>query len=122
MPSTNGKIRKKTKSKLATKSRKTSRPHKASRTSSSHSRRKTAAKKDDVTYVYECTRPGCGYKIWRDEKGESGQLRNDLKCPKCHHVEFRCLGKEDLPESFQVPTPTNPVDFDAVKTSEIGSN
>src|SRR5947199_8893301 len=103
MPSTNGKIRKKTKSKLATKSRTTSRPHKASRTSSSHSGRKTAAKKDDVTYVYECTRPACGYKIWRDEKGEPGQLRTDLKCPKCHHVEFGCLGKVELPESLQFP-------------------
>ena len=79
-------------------------------------------KKDDVTYVYECTRPGCGYKIWRDDKGEPGQLRNDLKCPKCHHVEFRCLGKGDLPENFQVPIPTNPVDLDAIKASEIGSN
>jgi hypothetical protein len=79
-------------------------------------------KRDDVTYVYECTRPGCGYKIWRDDKGEPGQMRNDLKCPKCHHIEFRCLGRGDLPESFQVPIPTNPVDFDAIKASEIGPN
>src|SRR5437899_10806534 len=102
--------------------RTTSPPRKASRKSRQHAKRKTAVRKDDVTYVYECTRPGCGYKIWRDDKGEPGQLRNDLKCPKCHHVEFRCLGKGDLPENFQVPIPTNPVDLDAIKASEIGSN
>ncbi len=123
MPSTDTKVRKKkAKSKTATKSRKSPHSRKSTPKSGSHPKRKTVAKKDDVTYVYECTRPGCGYKIWRDDKGQPGQLRNDLKCPKCHHVEFRCLGKGDLPESFQVPIPTNPVDFDAVKTSEIGLN
>jgi hypothetical protein len=122
MPATHGKVRKKkAKSKPAKRSVKSSHPRKSSIRSGSHLRRRTVAKIDDVTYVYECTRPGCGYKIWRDDKGEPGQLRNDLKCPKCHHVEFRCLGKGDLPESFQVPIPTNPVDFDAVKTSGIGS-
>ncbi len=75
--------------------------------------------KGDVTYVWQCTRPGCGYKIWKDGKAETGQVRGDLKCPKCHHVEFRCLGKGDLPESFQVDIPTNALDFDAVKTSEL---
>src|SRR6267378_5919853 len=123
MPSTRTKVRKKkSKSKADTRSRKSSHPRKSTLKSGSHHGRKTVAKKDDVTYVYECTRPGCGYKIWRDDKGEPGQLRNDLKCPKCHHIEFRCLGKGDLPESFQVPIPTNPVDFDAVRASEIGSN
>jgi len=123
MPTAHGKIAKqKAKSKHVTKPRKTGHPHKSSPKSGSHSKRKTTAKKDDVTYVYECTRPGCGYKIWRDEKGEVGDLRSDLKCPKCHHVEFRCLGKGDLPESFQVPIPTNPVDLDAIRASEIGSN
>src|SRR5438093_10736209 len=122
IPTTKAKIGKKTKTNPATKYRKASRLHKASRTSSSHPKTKTAAEKEYVTYVYECTRPGCGYKIWRDDKGEPRQLRSDLKCPKCHHVEFRCLGKGDLPESFQVPIPPNPVDFNAVKASEIGSN
>src|SRR5690348_10511252 len=123
MPATHGKIgKKKTKSKPATKLRKSSRPHISSPKSGSRLKRKTAVKKDDATYVYECTRPGCGYKIWRDDKGEPGQLRSDLKCPKCHHVEFRCLGKGALPESFQVPIPSNPVNFDAVRASEIGSN
>ena len=123
MPTAHKKAQKeKAKSKPVKKSRKASYHHKSSPKTSSHSKRKITAKKEYVTYVYECTRPGCGYKIWRDDKGELGQLRNDLKCPKCHHIEFRCLGKRDLPESFQVTIPSNPVDFDAVKASEIGSN
>src|SRR5438445_13675490 len=123
MPVSHGKTsKKKAKSGHVRKLPTTSPPRKSSPKIGSHPKRKTAVKKDDVTYVYECTRPGCGYKIWRDDKGEPGQLRNDLKCPKCHHVEFRCLGKGDLPESFQVPVPTNPVNFDAVGASEIGSN
>ncbi len=124
MPAPHGKAgKKKAKSKPAAKLRKSSpRPHKSSARRGTRPKRKTAVKKDDVTYIYECTRPGCGYKIWRDDKGEPGQLRNDLKCPKCHHVEFRCLGKGDLPESFQVPVPTNPVDLDAIRTNQIGSN
>jgi hypothetical protein len=79
-------------------------------------------KKEYATYVYECTRSGCGYKIWREDKGEVGQLRGDLKCPKCHHIEFRCLGKQDLPESFQPPLSANMVDLDPVKPVQIGSN
>ncbi|HEV2121037.1 MAG TPA: hypothetical protein VGS11_13145 [Candidatus Bathyarchaeia archaeon] len=114
--------KRRTKSKHVTKPRKISHRHKASAKGGSHPKKRASPKQEDITYVYECTRPGCGYKIWRDEKSEPGQLRNDLKCPKCHHVEFRCLGKGDLPESFQVPIPTNPVDFDAVRASEIGSN
>src|SRR5258707_134929 len=46
----------------------------------------------DTTYIFECTRPGCGYRIPREEKAEVGSLRFDLKCPKCHHREFKCLG------------------------------
>ena|SRR5437867_11712227 len=123
MPSSDRKApKKKGKPKPTVKSHRPSRPRKLSIKNGSRPRRKTVAKKDDATYVYECTRLGCGYKIWRDDRGETGQLRTDLKCPKCHHLEFRCLGRGDLPESFQVPLPTNLVDFDAVKTSEIGSN
>src|SRR5690348_12143988 len=123
MPTSHGTTsKKKAKSKHVTKHRKTLHPRKSSPRSSSHSKKRTAVKRDYVTYVYECTRPGCGYKIWRDDKGEPGQLRNDLKCPKCHHVEFRCLGKGDLPESFQVPVSTNPIDFNAIRASEIGSH
>jgi hypothetical protein len=123
MPTRHGKtVKKKLKSKPLRNSRKASHPHKSSPKTRSRPKRKTTREKEYVTFVYECTRPGCGYKIWRDDKGEPGQLRNDLKCPKCHHVEFRCLGKGDLPESFQVPISPNPVDFNAVRASEIGSN
>ena len=115
-------LQKKAKPKPEKKSRKISRPNRSSLKTRSYPKRKTAKEKEYVTYVYECTRPGCGYKIWRDDKGEPGQLRSDLKCPKCHHVEFRCLGKGDLPESFQIPIPPNPVDFNSLKASEIGSN
>lgn len=118
--------RKKTKPKHArkakrTKAKKTSRAKKASpRRPVAHKKRIGA--KEDVTYVYECTRPGCGYRIVRDEKMETGQLRTDLKCPKCHHVEFRCLGQGDLPEDLQISIPLNPVDLDAVRPSSIASN
>src|SRR5260370_23847921 len=123
MPSDHRKaLMRKTKSEPEKKTRRASHPHKSSTKTSSRAKRKTTKEKEYVTYVYECTRPGCGYKIWRDDKGELGQLRNDLKCPKCHHVEFRCLGKGDLPESFQIPIPPNPVDFNSVRASEIGSN
>jgi hypothetical protein len=123
MPSAHRKaLKKETKSKPEKKTRKASHPRKSSPKTSSRPKRKPTTEKEYVTYVYECTRPGCGYKIWRDDKGEPGQLRNDLKCPKCHHVEFRCLGKGDLPESFQIPIPPNPVDFNSVRASEIGSN
>ena len=60
---------------------------------------------EEATFVYECTRAGCGYRIWREEKDEAGHLRFDLKCPKCHHKVFRCLGKGDLPETFEAPLP-----------------
>src|SRR3989442_2591552 len=92
-------LKKKAKSKHVTKPRKTAHPHKSSSKSGSHSKRKTTTQKDDVTYVYECTRPGCGYKIWRDDKGEPREVRSDLKSPKSLQVEFRCQGKGDLPES-----------------------
>ncbi|HZY47459.1 MAG TPA: hypothetical protein VFE96_06645 [Candidatus Bathyarchaeia archaeon] len=112
----------KSKSKHATKTRKTKRSPKSTHKRGSTHRRRTLTKTEDVTYVYECTRPGCGYKIVRDEKAEPGQLRNDLKCPKCHHIEFRCLGKGDLPETLQVEVPANPVDLDAVRPSNMASN
>ena len=65
---------------------------------------------DSETYVFECTRKGCGYHIWREEKAEPGQLRFDIKCPKCHNEEFRCLGKGDFPQSFSLPT--SPIELD----------
>ena len=121
MPTTRKKTSKSKTARQSKKPRSTSRVRKSTSTKRSLRAKRTTAKKEDATYLYECTRPGCGYKIVRDEKAEPGQLRSDWKCPKCHHVEFRCLGKGDLPESFQVPIPTNPIDFSAVKASEIGS-
>src|SRR3989442_12637466 len=121
MPVSHGKTsKKKTKSGHVRKLRTTSPPRKSSPKSGSHPKRKTAVKKDDVTYVYECTRPGCGYKIWRGDKGVPDGLRRDLKGPKSHHVEFGGFGKGDLPESFQVPVLTNPVHLEALRTLEIG--
>ena len=76
----------------------------------------------DTTYVFECTRLGCGYRIPREEKAEQGSLRFDLKCPKCHHRVFRCLGKGDLPASFELPVPTTNIDFDNIKPVDLGSN
>ena len=76
----------------------------------------------DTTYIFECTRPGCGYQIPREEKAELGSLRFDLKCPKCHHREFKCLGKGDLPASFELPVPTTNIDFDSIRPVDLGSN
>ena len=73
-------------------------------------------------YVYECTRLGCGYRIWRDEKAEAGEHRFDLKCPKCHNREFRCLGKGDVPETFEVGVPTPTLDFDDINPIDLGTN
>ena len=75
----------------------------------------------DTTYVFECTRHGCGYRIWRDDKAEEGQHRYDLKCPKCHNKEFKCLGKGDVPETFNIPINTEPLDFNSINSTELGS-
>jgi hypothetical protein len=91
-----------------------------SRISSRKARKET--KLEDATFVYECTRIGCCYRIVRDERAEQGQLRFDLKCPKCHHKEFRCLGKGDLPETFNIPIPATTINFEAFKTIGLGSN
>src|SRR2546428_13077740 len=76
----------------------------------------------DTTYIFECTRPGCGYRIPREEKAELGSLRFDLKSPKCHNREFKCLGKGDLPASFELPVPTTNIDFDNIRPVDLGSN
>src|SRR5438876_12071055 len=39
----------------------------------------------DATYIFECTRPECGYRIPREERAEQGWIRFDLTCPKCHN-------------------------------------
>jgi hypothetical protein len=75
------------------------------------------------TYIFECCRQGCGYRIVREEKAEVGQTRFDLKCPKCHNSEFKCLGKGDLPaESLELPIPTPVIDFDNIDMVDLGSN
>ncbi len=79
MPASHAKAsKKKAKSGHVRKLRTTSPPRKSSPKSGSHPKRKTAVKKDDVTYVYECTRPGCGYKIWRDDKGEDAIKASEI--------------------------------------------
>ena len=87
-----------------------------------HSKPVHRKKTEETTFVYDCTRPGCGYRIWREDKDEPGHLRFDLKCPKCHHKVFRCLGKGDVPESFEIPPQATPLDFDTMKTADLGSN
>jgi hypothetical protein len=61
----------------------------------------------------------------REEKAEVGQTRFDLKCPKCHNSEFKCLGKGDLPESsesLELTVPTSMIDFDNINPIDLGSN
>jgi len=105
-----------TRSKRTTHTRKT----RASGHETSHGPRKHGTV--DETYVFECTRLGCGYKIVREEKAEIGQSRFDLKCPKCHNMEFKCLGKGDLPESFELPVSATNIDFDSIRPVDLGSN
>ena len=86
--------------------------------------RKTKAReKTGETFLFECTRQGCGYRIVREEKVEQGRLRFDLKCPKCHNREFKCLGPGDLPAAETMTLSTTPVlDLDNVSPAELGSN
>ncbi len=70
--------------------------------------------------MYECARTGCGYRIWRDDRGQVGELRFDLKCPKCHNREFKCLGRGEIPETFNLPETTG-LDLDAIKPTVLGS-
>ncbi|HZY94440.1 MAG TPA: hypothetical protein VFE98_06200 [Candidatus Bathyarchaeia archaeon] len=73
------------------------------------------------TYVFECTRPGCGYRIWHDEKHEPGQVRFDMKCPKCHNHQFKCLGKGEIPGTFELPVPMEVLDLNNISPTELGS-
>src|SRR5439155_24351951 len=38
----------------------------------------------DATYIFECTRPGCGYRIPREQRDEQGSIRFAAECAKCH--------------------------------------
>ncbi len=98
------------------------------RTGTSRPRPLTIANPDRLpssttTFAFECTRQGCGYRIYREEKAEPGQLRFDIKCPKCHNEEFRCLGKGDYPEVFQSINATpDQLDFSHNSPVGVGSN
>jgi hypothetical protein len=105
----------------------TKRPANHTKASLKASSRKTISRthpqqSSDTTYIFECTRAGCGYRIPREEKAEQGSLRSDLKCPKCHNREFKCLGKGDLPASFELPVPTTNIDFNNIRPIDLGSN
>ncbi len=77
---------------------------------------------NETTYLYECTQPDCNYRIVRDEKAEQGERRYDLKCPKCHHQEFRCMGQGDLNQEQPHHMPLVEVDFGAFKSIGLGAN
>jgi len=119
--------KRRTKSKNSTGKVKTKRGINYTKASSKATSRKTTSRtprqqNSDATYIFECTRPGCGYRIPREERAEQGSIRFDLKCPKCHNREFKCLGKGDLPETFELPVPTTNIDFDSIKPVDLGSN
>jgi len=119
--------RRQTKSKKALGTVRAKRSTDHTRASPKVSTRKTVSRtghqqSSDTTYIFECTRSGCGYRIPREEKAELGSLRFDLKCPKCHNREFKCLGKGDLPASFELPVPTTNIDFDNIRPVDLGSN
>jgi len=116
-----------TKSKNSTEKVKTKRGINHTKAPSKATSRKTTSRtsrqqNSDATYIFECTRQGCGYRIPREERAEQGSIRFDLKCPKCHNREFKCLGKGDLPETFELPVPTTNIDFDSIKPVDLGSN
>ncbi len=93
-----------------------------------HSHRRSGAETvhhkapNEEPYVYECTRRGCGYRIWRDDKAGEGEHRFDLKCPKCHNKEFRCLGKGDVPKTFEASIPISTLDFENLIPLDLGTN
>jgi len=37
-------------------------------------------------------------------------------------MEFKCLGKGDLPESFELPVSATNIDFDSIRPVDLGSN
>lgn len=107
----------------------TRRGGKSSRAAKTTVPRGTQTKTRGITYVFECTRQGCGYQIVREEKADTGKLRFDLKCPKCHNREFKCLGPGDLPEAelrvtteLEVSTLAPEVKFDDPGPLNLGSS
>src|SRR5437016_11322240 len=74
-----------TRSKSSTGKVKTKRGINNTREPSKATSRKTTSRtprqqNSDATYIFECTRPGCGYRIPREERAEQGSIRFDLKC------------------------------------------
>jgi hypothetical protein len=95
------------------------------RTRKTPAHRKSSSASSGVTYVFECTRQGCGYQIVREEKADAGKLRFDLKCPKCHNREFKCLGPGDLTtpeEALGLTLPAPEIDIGSVNPLDLGSN
>lgn len=108
-----------------TASRKASSSTKRSRTRKAPAHKKNSNLSGGVTYVFECTRQGCGYQIVREEKADTGKLRFDLKCPKCHNREFKCLGPGDLStpeEAMGLTIPSPGIDIGNVSPLDLGSN
>ena len=102
---------------------------KSTRSAKTSVHRTIQRKTTGITYVFECTRQGCGYQIVREEKVDTGKLRFDLKCPKCHNREFKCLGPGDLPlpeleaaTALEVSKLTPEVAFDQDGPLNLGSN
>lgn len=79
----------------------------------------TQKKTQDATFIYECVRPGCGYRIWREEKSETGHLRFNIKCPKCHFQVFKCLGREEDVQN-KVPTSQQAATLDFNTSNPVG--
>ena len=103
---------------------------KSSRAGKTNVHRRAQRKATGITYVFECTRQGCGYQIVREEKADTGKLRFDLKCPKCHNREFKCLGPGDLPmpelgvttTALEESRPAPELDFDNAGRLNLGSS
>src|SRR5207248_9399541 len=109
-----------TKSKNSTGKVKTKRGINHTRAPSKATGRKTTSRtphqqNSDANYIFECTRPGCGYRIPREERAEQGSISFDLKCPKCHNREFKCLRKVNPAETFELTAPPTNIDFDSSK-------
>src|SRR5881409_3566138 len=112
----------KPKTKTRTSVKRTSKVRNATGTKHTKTTRTAPKSLNETTYLYECTQADCNYRIVRDEKGEHGERRYDLKCPKCHHQEFRCLGPGDLTPEQPLRVPMVEIDFGAFKTIGLGAN
>src|SRR5438309_10047980 len=90
-----------TKSKNSTGKVKTKRGINHTRAPSKATGRKTTSRtprqqNSDATYIIECTRPGCGYRIPREEQAEQGSIRFDPNGPRVQNREVNGIGTGDL--------------------------